>query len=398
MPDGPDRLSISVVDRIQAIGAEDWDACAGGDNPFLTYVFLEALEASGSVAPDTGWLPQHLVARDGSGAAVGVAPMYLKSHSYGEYVFDHGWAEAYERAGGSYYPKLQIAVPFTPVTGPRFLVRPGREPEIGERLMEAAVAVCRKRQASSAHVTFPTETEWSSLGTAGWLPRTGLQYHWRNRDYGRFDDFLADLASRKRKTIKKERREAVAEGIELKALTGGDIEERHWAAFYRFYRNTSDRKWGHAYLERDFFFRIGEAMADRIVLVVAEHAGKVVAGALNLLGRDTLYGRNWGCDGDCYKFLHFEACYYRAIDFAIARKLKVVEAGAQGRHKVQRGYLPAFTYSAHWIEDSRLRQAVADFLRRERRHVEAERTALMEQSPFRQEGDGTSSHPSTGSA
>jgi predicted N-acyltransferase len=388
MPDGTGALTVRVRPAIAEIAPADWDACAGADNPFLSHAFLDALEASGSVAAATGWQPQHLVVEDESGRVLGAAPVYLKSHSYGEYIFDHAWAEAYQRAGGRYYPKLQIAVPFTPVPGPRLLVRPDAEREPVERaLIEAATELARRRRASSVHVTFPEQEQWRRLGEAGWLARIGYQFHWHNRGYRSFEDFLAALSSRKRKQIRKERREAVAGGLSIRTLTGSALEPGHWDAFFGFYMDTSDRKWGHAYLNRAFFRLLGERMADRVVLVMVESGGRFVAGALNLVGRDTLYGRNWGCNGD-FPFLHFEACYYRAIDFAIERGLARVEAGAQGRHKIQRGYLPEPTYSAHWIADPGLSQAIETYLDRERRHAEAEIQHLMQESPFRREGDG----------
>lgn len=384
--DGDGQVTVRVVDSVAAIPAAEWDACAGADNPFLSHAFLSALEVSGSCSPDTGWLPQHLVAADEAGAVLGVVPAYLKSHSQGEYVFDHGWAEAYIQAGGRYYPKLQIAVPFTPATGRRLLLKPGADPGLVAQLADASLALAEKRRASSVHITFPTEAEWTELGEAGWIRRAGLQYHWTNEGYRSFDDFLEALASRKRKTLRKERREVADSGIVVRALTGKEIEERHWRTFHRYYLDTVDRKWAHAYLNEAFFLRLGETMSDRVVMIVGEAGGKMICGALNLLGTDTLYGRNWGADGD-YKFLHFEACYYRAIDFAIERGLKRVEAGAQGPHKIQRGYLPTTTYSLHHIFDPRLAKPVADALKRERTHVAREIQRLMEFSPFRKGTD-----------
>jgi uncharacterized protein len=384
MPDGSAAFTIRVIDRIAEIPASSWDACAGPDNPFLSHAFLDALEASGSATARTGWLPQHLALEDEGGGLIGVAPLYLKGHSYGEYVFDHGWADAYQRAGGEYYPKLQCAVPFTPVTGPRLLVRPDAGAAVADALISGMVELARRHKVSSLHVTFPTEGEWERFAAAGFLQRTGQQFHWENAGYAGFDDFLAALSSRKRKTIRKEREAALAGGIEIHTLTGGAIVKRHWDAFFRFYTSTSDRKWGSPYLTREFFDLIGASMAESIVLVMAERNGRLIAGALNLRGGDTLYGRNWGCAGD-FPFLHFEACYYRAIDFAIANRLKRVEAGAQGQHKIQRGYLPSPTYSAHWIRDPGFRRAVADFLARERRAVAHEMDALAELSPFRRE-------------
>ncbi|HEX3501065.1 MAG TPA: GNAT family N-acetyltransferase [Stellaceae bacterium] len=390
MPDSGGAFTIRVIDRIADIPAAAWDACAGPDNPFLSHAFLDALEESGSATAETGWLAQHLALEESGGRLLGVAPLYLKGHSYGEYVFDHGWADAYERAGGRYYPKLQCAVPFTPVTGPRLLVNPASGPAaagaVADALIAAMLELARRHKVSSLHVTFPTAGEWERLGGAGFLQRTGQQFHWENAGYASFDDFLAALSSRKRKTIRKEREGAVAGGIEIHTLSGAAIEKRHWDAFFRFYISTSDRKWGSPYLTRAFFDLIGARMADRIVLVMAEKNGRLIAGALNLRGGDTLYGRNWGCAGD-FPFLHFEACYYRAIDFAIAHGLKRVEAGAQGQHKIQRGYLPSPTYSAHWIRDPGFKRAVADFLTRERRAIAHEMDELAELSPFRREAD-----------
>lgn len=379
-------LSARVVAGLAEVPAESWDACAGSDNPFLSHAFLEALEASGSATARTGWLPQHLLVEDSSGRLVAAAPLYLKSHSYGEYVFDWGWAEAYLRAGGRYYPKLQCAVPFTPVPGPRLLVRPDAPEGTEAALVEMLVEVARRSGVSSLHVTFPTEAQWRALGAAGFLQRQGQQFHWTNRGYRDFEDFLDALSSRKRKQVRRERRDALAGGISVRVLTGKEITTRHWDAFFRFYRATSDRKWGDPYLTRRFFDLLGERLSDRVALVMAEKDGALVAGALNLIGREALYGRNWGCLGD-FPFLHFECCYYQAIEFAIARGLARVEAGAQGPHKIQRGYLPVPTYSAHWIADPALERAIADFLRRETRSVERERAELAQLSPYRRDED-----------
>jgi len=383
MPDSGEQVVIRVVDDILAVPASAWDACAGRDNPFISHAFLSALEESGSVSAERGWLPQHLVLEGDDGAIRGCVPLYLKGHSYGEYVFDWGWAEAYERAGGRYYPKLQAAVPFTPVTGPRLLVDPVVEAgPVRAALIAGLESVTARHGVVTAHVTFPTETEWRALGEAGWLQRSGQQYHWENRGYESFESFLAALNSRKRKAIKKERREVAESGVSLRVLTGGALEPHHWDLFYRFYRNTTDRKWGASYLTRRFFSLLGERLADRVALVVAEADGQMVAGALNLIGTDTLYGRNWGC-ADHFKFLHFEACYYQAMEFAIERGLQTVEAGAQGEHKIQRGYLPTRTYSAHLIRDPALKRAVADFLSREDAYLAFEMEALSDASPFR---------------
>lgn len=384
MPDGAEALTIDVIDNLSEVPAADWDRAAGEDNPFVSHAFLSALERSNSVGPRTGWHPQHVIARQGA-RLVGAVPLYLKTHSYGEYVFDHGWADAFERAGGRYYPKLQAAVPFSPVPGPRLLVAPDAPPGTRDGLARGLVALTDQTGVSSLHVTFAGEEDMAALEGAGFLRRTGYQFHWINNGYTDFEAFLADLSSRKRKTLRKERRDANAEGITLHTLSGDAIEKRHWDVFFRCYMSTSDRKWGSAYLTRSFFDELGATLADKIVLVMAEDRGKLVAGALNLRGRDALYGRNWGVLGD-YPMLHFETCYYRAIDYAIEHKLARVEAGAQGEHKLQRGYLPTPTWSAHYIRHSGLASAVADFLARERRGVEHQIAELMEHSPFRQEG------------
>lgn len=389
MPDGEDsnevQAAISAVRSIHEVAPEDWDACAGPENPFLSHAFLSALEDSDSVTAETGWLPQHLVFADETDRIAGIVPLYLKGHSQGEYVFDWGWADAYERAGGDYYPKLLSAVPFTPVAGPRLLIHPEADHDaVRDILIAGLVEITRRFNVSSLHVNFLPEEQWQAFGDAGFLQRVGLQYHWKNDDYADFDGFLAALSSRKRKAIRKERKAAAESGLTIRRLTGGMIEPRHWDAFYRFYMDTSDRKWGSAYLTREFFDLLGERLADRVLLVIAEMDGSPVAGALNLIGNTTLFGRNWGCIAD-FKFLHFELCYYQAIDFAIERGLEWVEAGAQGQHKIQRGYLPQYTYSAHLIPSQSFRDAVGDFLRRERMQMEYEKDALEKQSPFRHE-------------
>ena len=377
-------LSARTVARIAEVDADAWDACAGGDNPFVSHAFLDSLEQSGSCGAETGWLPQHLLLEDSSGKLVGAMPLYLKNHSQGEYVFDHGWADAFERAGGRYYPKLQCSVPFTPATGPRLLVPPGPEADARrDSLIAAATQVAERFGVSSLHVTFPTEAEWRRFGAAGFLLRTGEQFHWENRGWADFDEFLASLNARKRKTIRKERARAMATGIEIETLTGDALRPAHWDAFYAFYLDTGDRKWGSPYLTRAFFEEIHHRMADRIALVMCRRDGRYIAGALNLIGADTLYGRNWGC-AEHHDCLHFEACYYRAIDFAIARGLKRVEAGAQGPHKLSRGYLPCHTYSAHWIGNQGFRAAVEDYLNRERDQVDWEIAQIeRHHSPFR---------------
>ncbi|MEA2792110.1 MAG: uncharacterized protein QOG73_4516 [Acetobacteraceae bacterium] len=385
MPDGSATLTLTLHPRIADIDAADWDACAGAGNPFVSHEFLSAMEDSGSANSRTGWLPQHAVLRRDGGAIVAVVPMYAKSHSYGEYVFDHGWANALERAGGNYYPKLQVAAPFSPVPGPRLLRRHGCGVPIAA-MANALEQACRSLDLSSVHVTFCNEDEWNGLGDAGWLRRIGMQFHWENNGYADFEGFLAALSSRKRKVLRRERRDANAAGLTFHALSGADITERHWDAFYAFYHSTVDRKWGSAYLTRRFFSLLGERLGDRVVLMYAENGSKPVAGALNLAGDEALYGRNWGCRGD-WPFLHFELCYYRAIDWAIEHGLKRVEAGAQGRHKIQRGYMPRPTYSAHWIAHTGLRRAVANFLEDERAGIESDMAALAEDSPFRKGED-----------
>ena len=386
MPDGSPELTLSLHRAIAEIDAAAWDACAGADNPFVSHAFLAAVEDSGSANARTGWLPQHAALRDGAGRLVAAAPMYAKSHSYGEYVFDHGWAHAFERASGNYYPKLQVAVPFSPVPGPRLLLHPAAGiPHAA--LAGALVQACRALDLSGVHVTFCPEAEAMALEEAGWLARLGMQFHWRNAGYVTFDDFLGDLASRKRKAIRRERRDANAAGLEFVALCGPEITRRDWTAFYEFYTSTVDRKWGSAYLTRQFFPLLGERLGERVVLMLARQGGKPVAGALNLLGSDTLYGRNWGCRGE-FPFLHFELCYYRAIEFAIAHGVQRVEAGAQGEHKIQRGYRPVPTWSAHWIAHTGLRRAVAAFVAEERAARQEEMAALDALSPFRKAGDG----------
>jgi hypothetical protein len=382
---------VEVVPRIADISAESWDACANPEpafhNPFITHGFLKALEDAGTVGGNTGWTPRHLVLRDTDNAIAACAPCYLKSHSRGEYVFDHAWSDAYARAGGQYYPKLQIAVPFTPVPGRRLLVRPGPEAEANEALLAGAAAeLANRNDLSGVHVTFMSEGEHDRLGAQGFLQRTDQQFHWRNPGYGSFDDFLASLASRKRKAVRKEREQALADGLEVEWVRGRDITEAHWDAFFAFYMDTGGRKWGRPYLNRRFFSLLGERMAERIALVMCRRDGRWIAGALNLIGADTLYGRYWGCVEEV-PFLHFEACYYQAIEHAIARGLGKVEAGAQGPHKIARGYLPCPIYSAHWIRDAGFRAAIDNYLKRERREVEHELEHLAEFAPFRR-GEG----------
>ncbi|MEP1934862.1 MAG: GNAT family N-acetyltransferase [Roseibium sp.] len=424
--DGDRTFSIRILSSLKDISAENWDSvanpgwqlsdrgtlqhhqmCEGetdlagltgstdesyseevGFNPFLSHAFLDALETSNCATRSTGWMPRHMVLEDNSGTVLGAVPAYLKSHSQGEYVFDHIWADAFYRAGGDYYPKLQISVPFTPATGRRFLTGPGINREAGIQALAAGlVQVCQRTGASSVHATFLTKPEWGSLGELGYLQRTDQQFHWENNNYTDFDDFLSSLASRKRKAIKKERREALsAEGIEIEWITGSDLTEAHWDAFYDFYIDTGTRKWGSPYLTRDFFSLINERLAERTLLVLAKRNDRYIAGALNFIGSETLFGRHWGCT-EHHPFLHFELCYYQAIDFAIQHGLKRVEAGAQGAHKLARGYLPITTHSAHWIAHEGLHEAVADYLEQERRAVDRENRALTKQAPFKKSLD-----------
>lgn len=370
-------LTLTLHRSIHEIAAAEWNALAGA-NPFVRHEFLAALEDSGSVGGRSGWYPSHVALRDDAGALVAAAPAYAKTHSYGEYVFDHAWANALEASGGDYYPKLQVAAPFSPVPGPRLLTAPGLDPAT---LAEALVLAARRLECSSVHATFCTEAEWNALGDAGWLQRVGVQYHWHNRGYADFDGFLAALSSRKRKAIRRERRDAGA-GLDIRALRGPDMGRREWRAFREFYHATVDRKWGGAYLSDRFFPLLGERLGDRVVVMMAFRAGRPIAGALNLLGEDALYGRNWGAVEDV-PFLHFELCYYRAIDFAIAHRLARVEAGAQGQHKIQRGYLPGRTYSAHWIAHPGLARAVTAFLAAERPATDEEIAMLGAESPYR---------------
>lgn len=382
MPDA----RIRILSQLSDIGAAEWDACAAGGaarpEPFLSHAFLWALEESGCAAARTGWLPQHLVLDGPDGTPAAVAPAYLKSHSRGEYVFDQGWADAYIRAGGEYYPKVQVAVPFTPVTGRRLLLKDPDDP-VGRPALAAGIKqLVKLRGASSAHVTFATQEEWEALAPLGYLKRTDRQFHWTNSGYATYDDFLAELASRKRKALKKERREALAPGISIERLTGPTLTEEALDAFFTFYLDTGGRKWGTPYLNRAFFQLLAERIPETILLVMARRGGKYIAGALNFIGAETLYGRYWGAV-EQHPFLHFEVCYHQAIDYAIANRLKVVEAGAQGEHKLARGYLPTTTYSAHHIVHPGLAGAVAQYLERERAHVEEDAAVLTELGPFR---------------
>jgi len=381
--------TVTLVPSIAEIDAAQWDACANPDpatfNPFVSHAFLKALETSRTVGRTTGWLPRHLVLEDENGKVAAAAPAYVKSHSQGEYVFDHTWAEAYVQAGGRYYPKLQIAVPFTPVPGPRLLVKPGPKAIADEELLaSAAIEVARQGGLSSIHLTFLAADTAARLRTLGFLTRTGQQFHWQNRGYTSFDDFLATLTSRKRKAVRKEREAALAPGIEIEHLTGPAITEVHWDAMFAFYTDTGNRKWGRPYLNRAFFSELGRVMPDRSLLVMAKRDGRYIAGALNLIGGDCLYGRYWGAI-EHHPALHFEVCYYQAIEFAIASGLARVEAGAQGEHKLARGYLPVETYSAHWIADPGLRRAVERFLMRESEMVTRFNADLTELGPYRKD-------------
>ncbi|WP_306257483.1 GNAT family N-acetyltransferase [Pararhizobium sp. IMCC21322] len=388
--------SLSDIDRLQ------WDTCANPGwsstrpldskpqeipyNPFLSYDFLSSLEESGSASDSSGWYARHLVLEKPGDAPLAVVPAYLKTHSQGEYVFDHGWADAYERAGGSYYPKLQMSVPFTPVTGRRLLIANQSSQSVHKQIVALLAAAIQQVtvqfEASSAHLTFLTEQEWEALSDMDFLRRTDQQFHWQNNGYTTYDDFLAALSSSKRKALRKERRRALENDIEIEWLTGSDLKEEHWDVFFDFYLDTGNRKWGTPYLTRQFFSLIGERMADRVLLIMAKRQGRYIAGALNFIGSDTVYGRNWGCLED-HPFLHFELCYHQAIDWAIANGYQTVEAGAQGAHKLARGYVPTTTYSAHWIPNAGFRDAVEHYLEQERLHVKMEQQALSAHAPFK---------------
>jgi len=376
------EIAARLGEEARRIGAATWDALANptGDAlpyPFTRHAFFAALEESGSATARTGWRPVHLALERGD-TPIGLLPLYLKSHSYGEYVFDHGWAEAFARAGGKYYPKLQASVPFTPVTGRRLLTADGGR----ETLLKAAAGALRQIGASSLHITFLTEEEWQAAGKAGYLMRTGQQFHWENRGYTSFDQFLGELSSAKRKTLRKERASVRDAGVSFDWLTGPDITEADWDQFFEFYIDTGSRKWGSPYLTREFFSRLGQSLSHQTLLVMAKKDGRTIAGALNLFGEGVLFGRNWGA-AEYIPFLHFETCYYQAIDFAIARGLKRVEAGAQGEHKLLRGYLPVTTYSAHLIAHKGLARAVDDFLAAEREAVAENIAELERHAPFK---------------
>jgi uncharacterized protein len=399
------ELRVEVLSVIRELKAADWDACASPGrvgtadavapapeidqesayNPFTSHDFLSALEESKSVGGRSGWQAQHVLVKTADGRLLAAAPCYAKSHSRGEYVFDRGWAEAYERAGGSYYPKLQVAVPFTPATGRRLLVRPGPHGAVARQALAAGlIELCRLGAASGVHVTFATEPEFHFLAGLGFLQRTDQQFHWQNAGYDRFDDFLAALSARKRKTIRRERRDALTNGICVHWLSGRDLTEEVWDAFFGFYMETGSRKWGRPYLTREFYSLVGEKMRERILLVMAKRSGRWIAGAINFIGSQTLFGRHWGAI-EHHPFLHFELCYYQAIEFAITHKLACVEAGAQGEHKIARGYMPKTTYSAHYIADPALRRAIADYLVRERAYVAAAGAELAAAAPYRKD-------------
>jgi uncharacterized protein len=378
-------MNIRLADCVAGIGARAWNGCANPEgradpHPFTRFEFFEALESSGSASARTGWQPAHLVLEE-DGAVTGIMPAYLKSHSQGEYVFDHAWADALERAGGDYYPKLQCAVPFTPVTGRRILTSGADRRAL---LLKAGKAATDQIGASSLHITFLEKDEWEAAGHEGYLLRTDRQFHWRNRGYRDFAEFLSELSSAKRKTLRKERAAVVEEGIAFDWLTGRDITEAHWDKFFEFYMDTGGRKWGRPYLTRAFFSQIGASMSEQIVLIMARRGPRYIAGALNLMGEGVLYGRNWGAL-EYVPFLHFETCYYQAIDFAITRGLSKVEAGAQGEHKLLRGYMPEETYSAHYIAHKGLRRAVDQFLAHERAAVSEHIGELGKHGPFRKE-------------
>ncbi len=370
-------LVARVLDSVAAIPADQWDRLGDASNPFVSHAFLSALEDSGSVGPGTGWAPTPVVI-ESAGEIVAALPAYLKSHSQGEYVFDHAWADAWHRAGGRYYPKLQIAAPFTPATGPRLLLS---DPSLATPLLQAAQRLCQANDISSAHATFIEPSQVPLFEQAGWMMRSDIQFHWENRNYGSFEDFLAELSSRKRKSIRKER-EAARQGLEIRALCGSEIREEHWDVFWQFYQDTGARKWGQPYLTREAFSLFGESMGERMLLFLAYRGETAIAGALNFIGADALYGRYWGCSED-KPFLHFELCYYAAMDEAIARGLARVEAGAQGGHKLMRGYEPVQTWSAHWIHDAGFARAVADFLEQERAGVALDQMHLVQRTPFR---------------
>lgn len=378
--------TLETISTLEEISSQDWNACASHyGNPFVTYEFLHALEASRSAVAETGWYAQHLVLRDNTTKIAAVVPAYLKSHSRGEYVFDQSWAEAFQRAGGNYYPKLQISVPFTPATGPRLLIRPDdKQATIYQALEQGLRTLCQRNNLSSAHITFMPGEQSDAMTELGWLQRTDTQFHWQNNNYKTFDDFTAALSSRKRKNIRKERAGVEDLGFQFEMLTGNHIKEQHWDRFFHFYQDTGARKWGTPYLTRSFFSLISHYIADDILLIMVKDKDQYIAGALNFIGAETLYGRYWGTVKD-YPGLHFETCYYRAMEFAIAKGLKTVEAGAQGPHKLARGYVPVTTHSAHHITNPDFSAAINDYLNRERAYVEEDNEILSKQAPFKKE-------------
>ncbi|KAI3414431.1 uncharacterized protein J3R85_016333 [Psidium guajava] len=388
----PKQISLSVVSSISEVSSSDWDACAldatGPEkyNPFLSHGFLSSLEESNSAVKETGWMPRHIVTKDESGTVIGVVPLYLKSHSYGEFVFDHSWADAYYGYGSRYYPKYQCCVPFTPVTGPRILLRDSLyKDQVFDIVVDALKNLVVKSQVSSVHITFSSENEWHNLKEKGFLQRIGMQYHWRNRNYTCFDDFLMDMKQNKRKNIRQERKKISAQNLTMKRLRGNEIKAKHWDSFYTFYRNTTDNKWGSPYLTREFFHNLGSKMGDQVLLVVAEEGDELVAGALNLIGGDAIYGRLWGCHSRAYyPSLHFEACYYQAIEAAIELNLRSVEAGAQGEHKIQRGYMPVPTYSCHYLLDEDFSKAIEEFVVREATQVKLVMKLIQDSGPFKE--------------
>ena len=388
-------FTLEVCESLSEVDETAWSALAGTSrgslsaacNPFSSLAFLSSLEESGCVGQGTGWLPRHLLLKAPDGRLAGAVAAYAKTHSQGEYVFDHGWADAFERAGGRYYPKLQVAFPFTPAAGPRLLVAGGFEAgAVKAALADGLKSLAMQAGMSSVHATFLQDADRDALLGAGFLHRTDQQFHFFNRGYRDHGDFLDRLASRKRKALRKEREAALSNGITIEWLTGGDLTEAVWDEFFAFYMDTGSRKWGRPYLNRRFYSLIGERMADDILLVMARRNGRRIAGAINFIGSDTLYGRHWGCVED-HPFLHFEVCYHQAIDFAIARGLSTVEAGAQGEHKLARGYEPVTTHSAHWIAHPGLRDAVADYLQHERLEISRASTILSAHTPFRKDSE-----------
>ena len=393
------QRTATAINSINDIDSSDWNQCANPEqmeyNPFLDHRFIKALEDSGSANSNTGWQPFHTIMRD-KGRVVGVVPAYLKSHSQGEYVFDGAWADAWYRAGGEYYPKLQISIPFTPATGRRLLVATPLDStqsiqEVEAQLLSATLQIAQKIQVSSLHITFMPKNQWENAGKLGLLKRVDTQFDWTNANYDSFEDFLRALSSKKRKNIRRERRGALENNIEIEWITGSDLTESHWDAFYQFYVDTGNRKWGTPYLTRAFFSMLSETMPDETLLIMCKREGKYIAGAINFIGSNTLFGRNWGCIED-HRFLHFETCYYQAIDFAIQHGINRVEAGAQGGHKIARGYMPQQTYSAHWIRNSEFRDAIKNYLNSEESFVQQDIDWIEKHTPFRKDLDLTKYH------